>query len=216
MAQTAKIFEKLVRQFPTGAAIFREGDFGDAMYIVQSGEAEVRKKAGDHEKLLYHLNPGDFFGEMALIDRSPRSATVIATTPLVLLEVTMRSFEFMLEKNLDFTKRLVRELVDKIRSSNELITELLTQNKRHRVAGALVSFSRARAKYAPQGNLVRLAEFVPWVCSSTGIERAQVLEILNSFIRSGYAGHERIGDEGFLVIPHNRAPEGYSARDANP
>ncbi|PSC03292.1 cyclic nucleotide-binding protein [Alsobacter soli] len=80
------------RRFEPGAAVVREGEPGRSMYIVRSGELAV-SKLGDAGRLIpmTRLGPGDFFGEMTLIEAQNRSATVVAESALVLYELTARS-----------------------------------------------------------------------------------------------------------------------------
>ena len=63
-------------RYPQGAVIFREGDAGDAMYVVESGQLEVSTGSGDSEHPLAYLGPGSFVGEIALLLGQPRSATL--------------------------------------------------------------------------------------------------------------------------------------------
>lgn len=203
----SKLFEKFGRRLGKGEIIFREGDFGDTMYIIQEGEIEIRKRAGQAFKVLSSLRAGDFFGEMALIDKSPRSATAVAIADSALLEVTHRSFEYMLEHNLDFTKRLVRELVEKIRSSNELIYELLTKNKKHRLVNALVRFSRFNWSPTPKGNAIELNPFLEWASGTIGIERQQIITILNNLVKEKGLFLEKRDNRQYLIVPSGPAGE---------
>lgn len=80
------------RRFDTGATVVAEGDPGSSMFIVHSGELVVSKMANSERILrLARLDPGDFFGEMTLIEMQNRSATVVAESPTVLYELTARN-----------------------------------------------------------------------------------------------------------------------------
>jgi CRP-like cAMP-binding protein len=74
--------------YPQDAVVVREGDPGDSLCIIVSGAVEVRKK--DHA--VARLQPGDFFGEISLIDGEPRSATVVAVEDLTLLTISSEDF----------------------------------------------------------------------------------------------------------------------------
>jgi CRP/FNR family transcriptional regulator, cyclic AMP receptor protein len=80
------------RRFEVGATVVAEGEPGRSMYIVRSGELVV-SKLGDSGRLIRMavLQPGDFFGEMTLIEMQNRSATVVAESPTVLYELTARN-----------------------------------------------------------------------------------------------------------------------------
>jgi CRP/FNR family cyclic AMP-dependent transcriptional regulator len=73
---------------PAGKVLAREGDFGQEFFVIDSGTAEVTRGGAR----LAELGPGDFFGEMALLDEDRRTATVTATTPMSLLVMTRSSF----------------------------------------------------------------------------------------------------------------------------
>ncbi len=78
--------------YPAGTTVVREGDPGDALCIVVSGVVEVSQ--GD--RILRRLRAGDYFGEISLIDRRPRSATVVAVDDVVVLEVRSEDFDSLL------------------------------------------------------------------------------------------------------------------------
>ena len=82
--------------FPADHVICREGDHGSTFYIILSGGARVTKAmkvvGGNEERLLTSLQPGDFFGEMAIIHGAPRAATITTTSPATMMEFTQESF----------------------------------------------------------------------------------------------------------------------------
>lgn len=99
------------RSYAAGEAIFREGEPGDAMYAVVEGEVEIRK----HDRVLETLEPGSVFGEMALIDRSPRSADAYAKTDCTLAPVTQRRFMFLVQETPFFAIDIMRTLAERLR-----------------------------------------------------------------------------------------------------
>ena len=78
MAQRGIIAPKVKDFFKTGEIVFREGEDGNEMYIIQTGKVEVLKSTGDEEVVLATLEPKAFFGEMALISEKPRNASTQA------------------------------------------------------------------------------------------------------------------------------------------
>ena len=79
--------ERHARDYPAGAVLFREGDSGDAMYVIQTGSVEIRRLIGDQERVLAVLPAGEFLGEMALLNHRPRSATAVVREPSRLLVI---------------------------------------------------------------------------------------------------------------------------------
>jgi CRP-like cAMP-binding protein len=85
------------RAVPAGAAVVREGDLGDAFYILMEGEATVSRRAHDgEEQLLAVLRPGDYFGEIALLRQTPRTATVRGLTDLRVMRLAAAEFRRLL------------------------------------------------------------------------------------------------------------------------
>ena len=75
MAAEKSPFAKFLTHFPKGHVLFNEGDEGEDMYIIQSGRVAIKKNVPHGETILAMLEKGDFFGEMAILERMPRSAT---------------------------------------------------------------------------------------------------------------------------------------------
>lgn len=81
-----------IRSFPPGLLIFQEGSVDSTFYIIVDGEVEVIKVINDDVRMLNRLKPGDFFGEMAIIDDALRSATVTAIETTTTLEIDKEAF----------------------------------------------------------------------------------------------------------------------------
>lgn len=103
--------EKDVRTYSAGDYVFREGEPGEALFAVVEGEVEIRLK----DRVLETVGPGSVFGEMALIDRSPRSADAVATTDCTLAAVTQRRFTFLVQETPFFAVDIMRVLAERLR-----------------------------------------------------------------------------------------------------
>ena len=88
-----------VQLFQAGEIVFNEGDPGDAWYILYKGKTEVIKKSGSDEKLISVLGPGSCFGEIAILDGLPRSATIRASENSVVLRVPRSAFDALLDND---------------------------------------------------------------------------------------------------------------------
>jgi len=102
-------------RFAPGEAIFKEGDKGDKMYVIRSGEVAIERGG----KVIEMLAPGGIFGEMALIDGSPRSATARAKTECEVAPITEKSFLFLVHETPFFAIAVMRTLADRLRRLNE-------------------------------------------------------------------------------------------------
>ncbi len=94
------------------------GEAGREMFIIVDGRALVTTRRGR----TVHLGPGDFFGEMSLIDGDPRSATVDAATPMRLLVLKYREFWQLLDESLPMTRKIMRTLSRRLRQAERLTT----------------------------------------------------------------------------------------------
>ena len=106
-----------VQELEAGASIFKEGDAGDNMFIVCAGEVEI-KRGGN---VVATVGPRGIFGEMALIDGSPRSADAYAKTDCSLVAINERGFIFLVTETPYFAINVMRTLADRLRAMNSLI-----------------------------------------------------------------------------------------------
>ncbi|HSJ02140.1 MAG: cyclic nucleotide-binding domain-containing protein [Verrucomicrobium sp.] len=102
-------------KFAAGSIIFSEGDAGDALYVVKEGEVELKVKG----RLVEVVQPEGFFGEMALIEDGPRTATAVASTDVVLVPINEKRFEFMVHEVPMFALHVMRGLSRRLRSLDE-------------------------------------------------------------------------------------------------
>jgi CRP/FNR family cyclic AMP-dependent transcriptional regulator len=112
------------RELEAGETVFKEGDSGDRMYIIQEGTMQVLKRFGKEESLLAELEKGDFFGEMALVSRIERTATVKAKVKSVLLEFDRQGFQGMIEKNAKIALNVIDKLCRRLQNANQQLASL--------------------------------------------------------------------------------------------
>lgn len=97
---------------PAGQTIFREGDHGDQMYVLQEGEVDIQI----HGRYVQTVKPGTILGEMALIDRSPRSATAVARTDCRVVPLDERQFQYLIQETPFFALHVMRVIVERLRA----------------------------------------------------------------------------------------------------
>jgi CRP-like cAMP-binding protein len=107
--------------YPAGAVVFRQGDAGDAMYFVHAGTVGITREQGGLKSELAALKKGDFFGEMALVDGSPRSAAATCLTPCRLLPVHRGFLDRFNESSSDFLFLVLEGLIGKIEGTAPLV-----------------------------------------------------------------------------------------------
>ena len=103
---------------PDGQSVFLEGDRGDSMYFIAQGCVRIEKRVqapAPASKTLAILEAGDYFGEMALLDGKPRSATVVAKTPMRTIRITRTGFNKALDANPTIARGIMAELASRVR-----------------------------------------------------------------------------------------------------
>jgi CRP-like cAMP-binding protein len=106
-----------VRSFKQGEIIFREGDPATDLYVIKSGRVDI----ATGNRLLATLDDNGIFGEMALIDKAPRSATVTAATDVELVPVNEKQFLFLVSQTPFFALKVMRVLAGRLRVANKAI-----------------------------------------------------------------------------------------------
>jgi len=130
------------RSAPRGATIMAAGDQIDSLYIVIAGRLKVMMSdAEGKEVILSLIGPGEFFGEMGLIDDSPRSASVVTIEACELLSITKRDFKNCLAENFEMAMAVMRGLVHRLREADRKIGSLALLDVYGRVARLLLDMS---------------------------------------------------------------------------
>jgi len=111
--QVARLFKR--RRFPAGETVIREGSGGAAFFLIETGDASVTVRGEERAT----LGPGDAFGELAMIDEGPRSASVTATTELICWGLTYWDFRPLVEKNGPIGWRLLHTLAQRLRAAEQ-------------------------------------------------------------------------------------------------
>jgi CRP-like cAMP-binding protein len=105
-------------EYPEGHIIFREGEPGDKMYIIVSGQVIIQKGEGDAIEMTLTLGSGECFGEMAILDGLPRSATVKVTKPANLLAIEREDFRELLRVYPEISLNVIQILSGRLRSAS--------------------------------------------------------------------------------------------------
>jgi CRP-like cAMP-binding protein len=119
-----EIVKESAVSFSAGEVIFREGDLGTEMFIIQEGEVEIIKHLNGEAHLLSRLERGDFFGEMAVLENVPRTADAIAVSDVRAVAINGAKFDDMLRKNPEIAVRIMRKYSKRLREANALIERL--------------------------------------------------------------------------------------------
>lgn len=112
------------QSFASGDFIFREGELGTEMYIIQEGEVHICKTLKGETHVLSRLEKGDFFGEMAILESVPRSADAIAHSEVKVIAITGSRFDEMLRRNPEIAVRIIRKYSKRLREANDLLEKI--------------------------------------------------------------------------------------------
>ena len=125
-----------IKAFAAGQPVFREGDPGDGVYVVGDGRVQISAVVGqDQQRILSRPGPGEFFGEMAVLDNGPRSASAIAEEVSQLMFIPRDGLLELLEKSPKLAFSLVREFSLRMREFNRLYVREVLQTERLALVG---------------------------------------------------------------------------------
>ncbi|HUK04237.1 MAG TPA: Crp/Fnr family transcriptional regulator [Burkholderiales bacterium] len=171
------------RSAPRGSVIMAAGDQIDSLYIVISGRLKVMMSDADGKEVILSLiGPGEFFGEMGLIDDSPRSASVVTIEPCELMSISKRDFKKCLEENFDMAMAVMRGLVRRLREADRKIGSLALLDVYGRVARLLLDMSedvngqKIVAKRLPKQDIAKMI----------GASREMVSRVMKDLQMGGY------------------------------
>ncbi|HXR59644.1 MAG TPA: Crp/Fnr family transcriptional regulator [Burkholderiales bacterium] len=189
----------LRRSATRGMTIMHEGDPTDCLYVIMSGRLKVMMGEADgKETILAILGPGEFFGEMGLIDDNPRSASVIAIEPCELLAVTKRAFRKCLVENAELAMAVLRVLVRRLREADRKIGSLAMLDVYGRVARLLLDMS----ENVNGQKMVTRRLSKQDIAKMVGASREMVTKVMKDLQTSGY-----IEVQGATILLHDTKPQ---------
>jgi CRP-like cAMP-binding protein len=169
------------REFSRGTVLFREGEPGREMYVLQRGSVVITKRAGSVEKVLSTLGPGEFLGEMSILNAAPRSATATCAEDCRLLVLDAPTFEAMVRGSPEIALRMIRALAGRLQEADRQIENLLVRDARARVVHFLAQAAE-RSGVAEEALLPLAAGDV---AARLGIDPDKAREALASLERAG-------------------------------
>jgi CRP-like cAMP-binding protein len=183
MSREDTLFSRFGREFPAGSRLFQEGEPGGEMFVVQTGKVSITKSVGDTTKVLAILGPGEFFGEMSILNEKPRTATAVVVEDAKLLVIDAQTFEAMVTGNTEIALRLIKRLAKRLDSADTLIAILMHKDPRARV---ILGLSR-QAEIA--GQKVDQGVFVPTspgeLAHQISLDAPTVAEVMQTLAKSG-------------------------------
>jgi len=172
---------RFCREFPAGAVIFRETEAGERMYVIQRGRVRLSRRFVSGERTLATLGAGEFFGEMAILNDRPRSATAVAVDDVQVMELDARTLEGMMARSGEVAMRLVRRLAMRVESSNSFVEILMQSDPRARVVLAIARVAEESGERVPEG--LRVPGGVASLAEELGLPVEIVTEVIAGLLR---------------------------------
>ena len=183
------------KNYPRNAVIIAAGDMTDSLYVILSGRLKVMMSDDEgREVILAILNPNEFFGEMGLLDDSPRSASVVALEACEIFTLSKRDFKNCLEENFDLSMAVMRGLVRRLREADRKIGSLALLDVYGRVARLLLDMSedvngqKVVTKRLPKQDIAKMI----------GASREMVSRVMKDLQLGGY-----IETRGSTIVLHD-------------
>ncbi len=192
----SRLIEKTYRR---DAVVVRADDPGDSMYFIASGQAKVvLTGGGGREVILATLGPGDFFGEMSILDGRPRSATVLAIEESRMLMLTRESIMDLIRARPEIALALLAEMSARLRRADEAIANLALVDVYGRVARYLLDQAKRDGKPVEGGTMLRSRPTQQHIASTIGTSRETVSRALGDLKRRGLV---RTRGRDIVVLP---------------
>lgn len=174
------------RRYPKGNIVLYRGDAGRIIYLILTGcVSVVLNDERGKEVILRKLEPGNYFGEMAVFDRMPRSATVITSEESEFLIVTENAIKGLIERNPKIALKLIREMSIRLRETNDQLSDLALLDVKGRIAKILLKLTRKCAIEKGVGYVVVSRPPVKEISAMSGASRETVSRVLGDFSREG-------------------------------
>lgn len=171
-------------EYPAGRAVLMEDAWGNAVYFVVSGWVKVRRTCGNDSVALAILGKGDFFGEMAILDESPRSTDVISLSPVKLLSVSRERFIQILFKDPQLHHRMLQLMVRRLRQINQRL-QIRSSPPAVKLAHTLVSLGES---YGHESNTGKEIFNIPFkdLAEVTEITLEETTKIMHKLHEKGW------------------------------
>ena len=174
-------FGRFAKTFQAGEMIFSEFEPGDNFYLIQSGRVQLVKLIGDLEKTLDVLEPSEMFGEMAILENSPRSATAIALDTVKVLEFNSQNFEILMLGNPQIALKLLRMFAKRIYDSKRRFMILTLDDPHVKIADVFLMLDESRTDIDKSTERREFKTTVEDVAHWAGITVSETRDILGHF-----------------------------------
>jgi len=167
--------------------------------VIQGGKIKISKQVRGEEQILAMLGAGEFFGEMAILNNKPRSATATVVEESKILVIDPKTFELMLKNNIEIAIRMIKKLAQRLQEADDQIESLLYKDANSRVVHILTRTADSSGKQVQGGIKVNIT--MEDMAGRTGLEPEQVKEIISRLEKAKLA---RVEPDGIVIAEVNR------------
>lgn len=178
--------ECTVNSYAAGTVLFREKEVGTLLYLVISGLVKIySSNAGGEDKILSIMGKGDCFGELALLDGKPRSASAQVIEDAKVLTLSAKSFHSLLRFNIDMALHIIKDLSTRLRETNQHVHDLTYLDAKKRVVKNLVKLANDHGTRI--GNDVRFKINLNYdeIAQMAGVGKPLLFQVFNELQTKG-------------------------------
>ncbi len=182
LAQIASVAK--TRRYAKDDVIFHADESGDVFCVIREGKVKITMISPEgKEIILTMMGPGEFFGEMALLDDAPRSATVVALEPLEVVTIWRSDFLQILADNFSITRKVLSELSKRVRRMSLRIESLATMDVYGRLARFFLDLAQQQGKVLDNGYVAVTRPTHQAIANMIGTSRETVSRLIHELMR---------------------------------
>lgn len=172
------------RRYAKDDAVFHADEIGDVFYLIREGQVKVTMTSPEGKEIILSiLAAGDFFGEMALFDNEPRSATVIAMEPIEVVSIWRTDFLHILSENFSITQKVLGELSKRLRNASNRIESLATMDVYGRLARFFLDLARQSGKVLDNDYVAVIRPTHQAIANMIGTSRETVSRLIHDLMK---------------------------------
>ncbi len=191
------LFQRFGKAFPANTVLFKEGEQGTTMFILQTGKVKITKQIAGEDKLLATVPAGEFLGEMAILLNEPRSASATVVEETKALVIDSNTFEAMIKSNTEIAYRIIKKLAQRVRDANSQIEALSIKDHNQKVVYTLLRIAKASGTPADNGG-TKIGSNKQDLQAQTGLDEEKLNEILGKLTKANLV---KILPDGMEIAP---------------
>ncbi|MFC1516762.1 Crp/Fnr family transcriptional regulator [Thermodesulfobacteriota bacterium] len=180
------------KKYARGSQVLHKGDVGNETYLIMKGKVKVIITHTDRKEIILNiLKSGDFFGEMAVFDNMPRSATIVAEEDCECLIISRENIKDLIKRNPQIAFKLLSDMSKRVREADEQISSLAHLDAKGRVAQTLLKLSKEANMITDEGYQVFPKPSIKDIAGMSGTSRETVSLLLSELTKNNIIGQTK-------------------------